>query len=205
MLASPPIDDPPAYQLPRRRLMAALLATATGLTGATLSPRVAASAPPLVLYRTDQARTPLLVPIDPLTLADQPGASAFDPGSPYWDLSADGSRLVTLEYEDQRQAAGRVEIVVRDPADGAQRRRFRPPIVVCCPRLSRPTVGPSMSPARSTTTAQGPRRPGSAGWTPPRWPCWPSASCPITAGRCCSPPAERQRQCAGCHGLAAGG
>lgn len=64
----------------------------------------------------------MLLPLDPTTLADQPGGS-HTPPSGYWAVSPDGSTIVTFVY---RQGSG--EVVVRDDFDEQERSSFASPV-----------------------------------------------------------------------------
>ncbi|HEX3724447.1 MAG TPA: hypothetical protein VHV31_16785 [Nitrolancea sp.] len=83
-----------------------------------------ANAPTLTtVYAVQQlASGAQLLPLDPITLADQPGGSRTPP-SGYWAVSPDGSTVVTFEYQ---QGSG--EIVVSDGFGENERSHFASPI-----------------------------------------------------------------------------
>ena len=62
------------------------------------------------------------LPLDPTTLADQPGGP-IEVSSPEWAVSADGSTSATVEYD-----GGVTFITLRDGVRGSQRARFKSPV-----------------------------------------------------------------------------
>jgi len=101
----------------------ALLARALMPGRGSSSPNPAAAPAVSTVYAVQQtAAGASLLPLDPITLADQPG-SPLAPPTTNWAVSADGSTMVTFDY-----VQGATMIIVRDGFTGPVRSRFAAPI-----------------------------------------------------------------------------
>lgn len=102
---------------------AGVLLARTLLPGRGSSSNLASAPPVSTVYAVQQTRTGAnLLPLNPITLADQPGPPLVL-NTANWAVSADGSTMVTLDY-----VQGATMIVVHDGLTGPVRARFAVPV-----------------------------------------------------------------------------